>query len=78
MCLCKMKAVSNILLNFKLGCHKNNRNVNEISAMLKKYPNRFKRICPAGCFKGEKKNGRKQGEMGKKPCEMNNYTLAIE
>jgi len=34
-----MKAAFDNLLNLKLGCHKNNKNVKKISAMLKKYPN---------------------------------------
>ena len=51
-----MKAASNNLLNFKLGCHKNNKNVKKISAMLKKYPKEMRRIFTATHVK--QKSGR--------------------
>jgi len=51
-----MKGTSNILLNFKLGCHKNNKNVKKISAMLKKYPKGNRGNPREIYFKGIKEN----------------------
>ena len=57
--LCRMKDGFDILLKLKLGCHKNNKNVKKLSAMLKKYPKAGEGQFTENCFKGEKQNGRK-------------------
>ena len=54
--LCRMKGGFDILLKLKLGCHKNNKNVKKLSAMLKKYPKEMRRIFTATHVK--QKSGR--------------------
>ena len=56
-----MKAASDNLLNLKLGCHKNNKNVKKISAMLKKYPNQKEGERGEDLLEGKGQKQRPQG-----------------
>ena len=73
--LCRMKGGFDILLKLKLGCHKNNKNVKKLSAMLKKYPKAEEGLRTDICFKRQKSNGGKKSPEGEIGSEVNKYTL---
>ena len=69
-----MKDRFKYLLNLKLGCHKNNKNVKKLSAMLKKYPKAGEGRFTENCFKGEKQNGRNVPVEADIGSNMDKYT----